>query len=141
MAVVYRTTDRITIKIQDVEFKIAPLPYAEKIKIKSSLARHGGANIEDISKTSIDVIRYSVKEVKGLMYADGSELKLELDESGNLTDESVNELMNIEMSENLVGSVIQLMNKITNKIVDENGEEIKGIKIVLPKAKGLKVKK
>ena len=138
MAVVYRTSDRVTLKIDDVTLKLAPLSYSQKMKIQGMLMKESGTQIENIAETTRALIEFSVKSIDGVHYSDGEKFELEFDE-GKLSEDSIDNLLNMEISEKLQISLMQLTQGIPTKITDQKGNEIEGVKIV--PQKGAKVKK
>jgi hypothetical protein len=134
MAVVYRTTDRVTLKIDGITFKIAPLSYAQKMNIQAMLTKENGTNIENIADTTKQLIEYSIKDVDGLEYPDGEKFKLCFEE-GKISEASIDELFNLELNPKLTVSLMQLLQGIPNEIVNSaTGEKLEGVEIVKGKS-------
>jgi hypothetical protein len=62
----------------------------------------GGTEISDPMKIAVETLRSSLKSVDGIEYADGSMFQVELDESGNASEESISELLQIDGIDKLV---------------------------------------
>lgn len=125
----YKTTDRIKVKIGDLEVSISPLTYEQKIEVQTILSN--SSKPDDIYKGSLLAMRYGIKEIKGLELTDGSKYELNFDE-GILTEECAKELLNIEMNAELMAVCNSFADKIPQQI------NIKGVEIVNPKKKGKK---
>ena len=126
---VYSLKDRITVKIDELEFKLAPLSYKQKIEIQSLLT--SGKEVEG----TILAVKYSVKHVSGLEDSDGNEYKLSF-ENDSLTEDSIDALMNIECGIKLQLACAHLLNGIPKEIIHpETGKAIEGVKVVNPSIK------
>jgi hypothetical protein len=100
--IVYRLTDRIPVKIGEIEFELSPLDYGDRAKILAVKRLSGGNQIEDGYKAAALSVKYGVKNVKGLTYSDGSEMALKFESDGSLADESVSEILQIDGSDKLI---------------------------------------
>jgi hypothetical protein len=131
--IVYKSTDRVPVKIGDLTFWISPLRADQKLEIMSLVEREGGMEVVDQMKQSFLAVRYSVKEVEGLKNHDGSEYKLSLDDSGVMTDECLDDLLQLEVRQKIVDTCLKLLPGV---------QEIKipGVKIDLKKVRSIKKK-
>lgn len=112
MARIYRTTDRITLKVDDLEIKVSPLSYHQKSDVQRLLSEGLKKNDEiKMNEGLILAIRHSLKSIKGLEDVDGNEYKLE-SEDGMLTEACVADLLNIEASPKLITICSQILNGI-----------------------------
>jgi hypothetical protein len=131
---IYRTTDRIPVKIGELTFRIAPLSSHQKIEILSCHNTEGGTNYQNASKATFLVVKYGVKAVEGLEYATSDEpYELKFDDQTNsaLTDECVNELLSMEYREDLVQACFAFMNKVPKEILNPTtGKPLKGVQIL-----------
>lgn len=142
MAKIYRTTDRIPVKIGDLVFKLSPLTYDQKIKVADAFSVVNGEATQKAGTATALIMKYSIKEVEGLEYATGDEpYKLKFEKDGeSLTSECLNELFSLECKADLSMACFALLNGITDKVVNsETGEPLEGIEI-LP-VEGAAVKK
>lgn len=122
---VYKTSDKIPVKIGDIVVTISPLSRGQKQEILSLSKNSSGILEENAFDMSALALKYSVKNIKGLKNLDGSDYNLKLDESGFVSDESIDDLFNIE--ENI--KLIQVMGALTqgfNRISLISGVEIQG---------------
>ncbi len=108
--IVVQTTDRIPVKIQDVEFIVAPLSYDQKKKMSAAFKQESGESVLGMLDLTYSALKFSIKSVRGLEKMDGSEYKLTFDDDGNLSDESVSDLMNIPIKEELFAVCAHLAN-------------------------------
>lgn len=122
--IIYRLTDRIPVKIDDLTFWVAPMSFAEKLALNQAVKTTGGVEVMDAAKVAFLTIKFSVKEVEGIKLPDGSDYPLSFDASGALTDDCVSELLQIDTSPKLVTACGLLTREIKE-------HSIKGVKIDL----------
>lgn len=128
---IYKLTDRVTVKIDELEFKLAPLSFDQKRDISSTTKIVNGKAVEDHIAGTQKAIKYSVKEVKGLETMDGSEYELSFDDNGNLDDVCVGELLNIPMNSKLMLVCNSLLAGIPDELTNPiTGEKIAGVELV-----------
>lgn len=139
--VVYRSTDRVTLKILDVTFKIKPLSYQEKMDISSEIWNHDGAKKENSITSARKIMKYAIKEVDGVSYPDGTTFELRFDENNHLTDECTEELSNMEISSELIVSLYSFVKGVPKEILNPvDGKKMENVMIV-PLEKPLSKKK
>lgn len=129
MARIYRTTDRIQVKIDDITVTISPLTYEQKAEINSLMAGYVNGDIKAVTKGMATAVKYAVKSVDGLEDADGEPYQVEAEESG-LSDDCVNDLLNLEMTEKLTNVCLTLLHGAPTEFVDNDGKPLKGVEIV-----------
>ena len=131
MAKIYKTTDRIKLKIGGVTVSVAPLTFNQKNEIQ--LVMYDAAKNKDtmgILKAAFLCVKYAVKHIEGVEQADGSPYKLE-SENGSLTDDSVNDLFSLEESDNLSMVCINLLqSRYDNFINIETKEKLAGVEVI-----------
>lgn len=130
MARIYKRTDRVTVKVDEITLKLAPLTVEQKIEIQQ-LMIDGVAN-KDVKKTSRGVelaMKYSLKGVSGIEDADGNPYKLEFNDDA-LTDSCIDDLMNLEVKEKIVLVCTSLLKGVPRGFTDEKGLPIEGVEIV-----------
>lgn len=126
MVKLYRTTDRIPVKIDKLHFKIAPLSFEQKAEIQSILIQGTPMSIVRAAK---EAIKCSVKEIKGLVDFENNVYELDF-EDGKLTDSCVDDLLNVDHDDKLSLVCTSLLNGIPKEFVDpQTGKPIKGISI------------
>ena len=133
MITIYRTSERIPLKIGELEFVISPLDFKQRKDVQAVVTNDEGSIVTDTIKAAELCIKYQIKEVKGLVNMDGSSYKLEFD-NDVLTDNCVNDIMGLEIKEKLA----QLFFKTMAQMKDP---EIKGVEITLPGSKRKNVKR
>lgn len=128
MSKIYTINDKIPVKIGDIIFYISPLKYSQKCELQSYMTKAiEDNNMQLAQDAAFKAIQYSVKDVKGLTHMDGSEFRVDIEE-GILSEESVDNLLNIEHSTKLAALCTSLINGIANKIIDPyTGKTMEGI--------------
>lgn len=131
MLKVFKRTDKIEIKVgADVSFFVSPMSYLQKGEIAATFFNEGGKMIQDRFKAVFLTLKYSIKDVKGLVSSDGEEYKLSFDNNGNLLDEVVDEILNTPITEEVATIANNLINGIPSEIIGANGEVAESIKVV-----------
>lgn len=130
MARIYRRTDRIVVKIDDITVKLAPLTLHQKTEIQQTMIK---------SRTSMDIreatrgialsIQCSLKGLEGVEDMDGNPYKLQF-EDDLLTEACVDDLMNLELTKKLTMVCASMVNGIPKEFADNNGVPIEGVEIV-----------
>lgn len=131
MAKFYSVKDRVKITVGKVEVLIKPLTVQEKTEIQNTLGAVATVGVGMSYMGAAKAIAYSVKGLKGVVVdEEGTEFELEKDDNGNLTDDCVSDLLNIPIGVQLTNIAMNLLNGLSDKITDNQGKPIKGIKIV-----------
>lgn len=101
MAIIYKATDKVAIKIDDITIKIRPLKLEEKSQILAKLQK---AQVEKdmmaIQDAALDPIRLCLMEIQGIETASGEAYELER-KDGKLTEDCLSDLLNMPLSEKL----------------------------------------
>ncbi len=126
----------ITHNEEKLSFTFRQLTYKEKNKIAALTTRvEQGKAIVDSSLTCFYVIKYGLLEVEGLELESGVKWRLEKQEEDGIkinTDESIDALLNTEVSNGLIWAANDMMSGIPSKIVNPlTGREVKGLEIVM----------
>lgn len=117
MARIYRLTDRIKYKIGEVEIQISPLSVHDKATLHSYLKKTQAGDDKAIVDCSVKAIKYAVKAISGVENADGTPYELQFEGNSNhLTDECVEDLMNLSESPNMIVLCSQLVAGIPNEL-------------------------
>lgn len=93
--IVFRTTDRIPVKIGELTFWVSPLSFEQKNQVFNLISRDGGEELIKGLQSVQMVLRFSVKDVEGLENPDGTPFKVDLDSEGNLDADCVDVLLNL----------------------------------------------
>lgn len=126
---IYKTTDRIPVKIDKLEFKISPLTFQQKANIQSELLKAQGNNPMAIMAAARLAIKYGVKDISGVVDADDQPYALEFDDNGELSEVCVDDLLNLDPSQRLHLVCMSLLQGKPTVPVDADGKPLEGIKI------------
>ena len=63
---ILKTTDRVTIKHNDLEVVFSPLSYGQSLELASMEGIEAGETVVNVAKRTALLIKYSVKEIRGL---------------------------------------------------------------------------
>lgn len=127
MAKIYKTTDRIGIKLAGVELRLSPLTFDQKAEIQAMAVSGDFKKSLEAAKLAV---KYSVKEVTGLEYTDGSAFEAKF-ENGVLTEESVDELMNIPQNDTLSLACLNLIKGVPDTFVSPfDGSKLDGVSFI-----------
>jgi hypothetical protein len=132
MARIYKRTDRIAVRIDDIIVKLAPLTVDQKTEIQMLMSK-GAINrdVKAMSDASALAVQYGVKGVEGLQDSDGNEYKLEFD-GDRLKQSCVDDLLNLELKEKLTLVCSSMVNGVPTQFTDEEKKAIEGVEIVNP---------
>lgn len=111
MARIYRVTDKIEYKVGELTFKVSPLTVEDKIALTGFTFEAQKGNLKAMVDLQMYALRCGLKEITGLEDADGNPYQLAF-ENNKLTEECVQDLMNIEQSAKMIGLICTLMNGI-----------------------------
>lgn len=125
---IYRVTDRIPVKIGDVEFKISPLSFIQRQEIQAKIIEAENGVPMGLMEAARLAVKYAVKDLTGVTDSEGAEYTLEF-ENGVLTDNCVDDLLNSDDSQRLQLLCTTLIQGVPKKLVDDKGNEIKGVVI------------
>lgn len=102
MTKIYRTTDRIEIKIGDITVKIAPLSLIQKNEVQSiMLEGQKNSDLQKLNAAILLAVSYCLKDIQGLEDIEGNSYQLQF-ENNKLTEQCVDDLMNMEETPNLL---------------------------------------
>ena len=133
MARIYKMSDRIPVKIHDLKVKIAPLSYEVKSVCQGMII--SGNHMQ----AAVHALKNALKEVNGLENADGSSYELEF-ENGELTSTCIDELLNVQWSNEIQMVAISLLQGVPKEFTDPStGKPLEGVTFAeAPKAKKAK---
>ena len=122
MAKIYRTTDRIEIKIGETVVKIAPLGYQAKQMISQKMVNaQKVGDLTGINDAVTLAMRHCVKSISGLTDMNDEPYQLEF-ENQILSDKCTEELLNMEYTSELLKVATQFINGVP-KVLDIKGVE------------------
>jgi len=132
--IVYRKSDRIKLKVGELEVHMSPLTFAEKSTVQEYI-------MENPMKGSLHALKCAVKDIQGLKLPDGSEYELAF-ENEILTDECVDDLTNIQNVDELFIACLDLINGVPSEFRNPmTGEKLEGVEIIREKAEKSSEKK
>ena len=138
MAILLRKKDRITILIEGINLKFAPLSFAAKMEINDVLVNADETDLAASMKASKIAIAHAVKEMEGIETLDGEKYALEF-EGDKLSEECVDDLLNLEICPKLMVACTSLLGGIPSEIVDPStGKALEGVEIKMPKKRKAK---
>lgn len=109
MARIYKTTDRISYKIGDLLIKISPMTVQDKATLNEYMQKGRSGDTRALIEGSMFAIKAALKEVKGLEDSQGNPYNLEFDDNNYVTENCINDLMNIAESSLMVTLCSQLI--------------------------------
>lgn len=130
MAVIYKKSDRIKVKVDDIILTLAPLSYHEKSQVQAVLLEKGEFGALESTKLAI---KYALKDIDGVENVDGSKYELELDDEG-VSDDAIDDLFNLEQSTKMSVVCMSLINGVPKDFVNPHtGERLEGVSLVKEK--------
>jgi len=136
---VYRATDRIKIIIGEVTLIVKPLSYKDNNDWLGCITSQGGTQLENALKGLSILMRATIKEIDGVVFTDGEKFSLVFDENGQLSEDSVDTLLNMEIFGDIRDLMIALTRGIPKDMRDNAGNILEHIKIIplepMPKKK------
>lgn len=123
MSNVLRMKDRVKIDIGDISFYLAPMNRLQKQEISNCRKTVAGEDELDLTESQALYMKYSIKDVKGLTNYDGSPYELEF-EGDYLTDDCVSEILNLEVTQDLIVSAWRIYNGIAKDASYPKGVEV-----------------
>lgn len=132
MAKIYRRSDRIAVKVDDITVHLAPLTLHQKTDVQQAMiAGRMQTDIKEASRGIALSIKYAVKGIDGVECADGKPYTLEFN-GDDLTDACVDDLLNLELVQKLAMICGALANGIPSEFTDSKGNPIEGVEIFKP---------
>lgn len=134
MSIIYRKNDLVKLKIGDLIFGIKPLTYLERVEIMSHLTNASGVVTENAAKATYYTMKFAIRSLEGAKLLDGSDYVLTFDENKNLSDDSLDDLLNIESNDKLGLAIWNFLKGVPAVLIDPNtNEPIEGVEIVTQK--------
>jgi hypothetical protein len=131
---VMRDCDRLAVKISEgdgVCLSLKPLNYWQKSEVMSLAELQEGEVVNKTRTATILAIKYSLRGTKGLVDYDGNRYELTFDEEGNVSDDSVTDILNIEMSPQIILCCYNMIHQIPKIIINPaTGEPLDGVEVI-----------
>ncbi len=127
---VYRTTDKIKVKIGETVFHLSPFSQEQKLELMQNFSNNGGEKVENLAKFTFMACKFAIKAIEGMTYEDDTPYVLEFDEKG-VSDKCLGELMNTEISMPLITACQSFLRGVPKEILDPaTGEKLKDVEIL-----------
>ncbi len=137
---IYKLSDRIKIKINEVTVSISPLSFQQKSEIQGHMLEAAKGDLARGMEGARLAIKYAIKDIEGFEDSEGEKYKLEM-ENNILSDEDSENLLNTEMSNEIASVCLAFLSSVPSEIIDANtGEPMEGVEVILPKSKAQKKK-
>lgn len=131
MARIYKATDLIPVKVDDLTINVSPLTFEQKMQVQSEILKGGTAGA---MRGAALACRYAVKSIKGIENGDGSEYEVKTD-GGLVTPECWDDLQNVKECSKLITICLNLINGVPDEFVDpETKKRLAGVSIIREKA-------
>jgi hypothetical protein len=131
--IIHKITDRIKVKIGEITFHLSPLSWDQKQDIVSDAKLVEGKPTN--RNSTYKCLKYAVKNIEGVTLADGSPYVVQL-ENNVLSDECVEDLLNLELSNKLIIACYSMVQGVPSKIINPvTGQILEGVEIVHKESK------
>lgn len=140
MATIYRLSDRLKYQVKDIIVTISPIAFAAKSEIQKLLVQSTQTgDVTLINEAVLKMMKYCIKDIEGVTLMCGSPYVITLDSDGRISDQSVEDLLNMEHSTELASICAHMVRGTGGAvIIDAKGKIIKGVKLITKPAKKMK---
>lgn len=125
--ILYRTTDRIPVRIGGVTLWVAPLSRHEKMQLMAFQTLESGERVIDQVALMANAVRFSVRKVEGVQNPDGSPYELEIGPDGYMTEQALDDLLNLFATARLAEACVSLVNEIKDHEIQGVQIDVKGV--------------
>lgn len=133
MGRIYRTSDNINIKVDSIEVTISPLNMSQKAQLQGDMAKALEGEVVASMNAVSNALKFSIKDIKGLktLDEDGNEVDYKPEfENGQLSDEAISDLFNMEETQKLNSICSSLIGGFNGKFLDPEGNPLEGVEVV-----------
>jgi hypothetical protein len=131
---IYKTNQKIEIKVDDISIFISPLSYHQKLDLQDLMLKASQGDMNAAMSAIVKALKVSLKDIKGVVQDDeGTEYKLEFID-GEVSDDCVNDLLNMPCSNKISTICTSLLAGVPDKILGADGQPLEGVSIVKQKA-------
>lgn len=129
----FKMTDRVKIKIDDIILSISPLSLEQKEEISAHLLEFGTKkDVKHYINAVATSVKYALKDIEGVTDIKGNKYELSFEEDGSLTKGCIEELLNTQISGKIGASCIAFIDNIPSKIYGDDGNALEGVEIINP---------
>ena len=134
MAKIFRKSDRIKVKIgtgeEGLTLSLAPLSQHLKVEIQALFIRASAAKNPKLNNEGLMLaLKNSIKAMEGVTDQNDEPYQLEFVD-GVLSDECLDDLMNMSMADKLMFVAGNMVNGVPSQIIDENGKPVVDVEIL-----------
>lgn len=137
MTRLYKTTETIYFKVDDLEIGVKPMSFSDKMEIqKHTIAATQGdmASAMEMIHTALSI---SLRDIKGITTEVDNELvpyKLEFEENGRVKKSCIDDLLNLPQSQKISQVCSALLNGVPTQIIDpQTGKPLVGVTLIQKK--------
>lgn len=135
---IYRTSDKIEIKVDQISVFISPLSFQQKMEIQDYMSKAAMGDMDSAMKAVRTAVKFCVKDIKGVTDQNNEPYKLEFQDDKHLSDNCVDDLLNMPVASKISAICTSLMGGVPEKILDHEGKELEGVSIVKSESKRAK---
>jgi hypothetical protein len=100
---ILKTTDKVTIKHNDLEVVFSPLSYSQSLELSALEGVQGGESVVDVAKRTALMIKYAVKEIIGVTDYHGDPVVIKADRE--LTDDQLSDVITALSKSPVIGPI------------------------------------
>lgn len=129
MSRIYRRSDRIKVKIDDITVTLAPLTLDQKTECQQALlVGHRKSDLKELTRGIKLSMKYALKDIQGVEDSEGPyKLALVNDE---LTEDCLDDLTNMQLSAKLTLVCAAMVRGVPSQFTDEENNPIEGVELV-----------
>ncbi len=122
---VYKLTDKISLKIDEIEIKFSPLSYQQKQEVLSVMTEaQKEGSVAKMNDGIILALKYSLKSVSGLKNDDETDYQITF-ENEMVSQDSIETILNLPMSSKMQTIAGKLLNGVPSDFEIEGVSYIK----------------
>jgi len=126
--IIKKTSDKISLKIGELVFKISPLTQLQKTEVNEYLV---SGNLKETMKGTTLLLSYALKDIDGVTNDDGTKYVLDKNSEGNLEDHIVDDILNTPFAGEITMVAYNLLNGVPEEFIDpETGKKLEGVDFV-----------
>jgi len=114
-------------KFYDMEVTLRKLKLQEQKELQQHVFAAQGGQLSQIFDAGVFALKHCIMDFKGLVDEDGKEYEIQKDKNGYLTDETVEDLLSLPVSQELISTAFQTATTTPEAILDAEQKPIKEI--------------
>jgi len=116
-------------KFYDMEVTLRKLKLEEQKQLQEYVFAAQGGQLSQIFDAGVFALKHCIKDFKGLVDEEGNEYVLSKDGNGFLTNEAIEDLLSLPVSQELISTAFQTATTTPDEILDAEEKPIKEIKL------------